>query len=173
MFYCSHQRAITVIEAFFFIFFKQRKLKYLAGSLTLWKSIPPEAVLGQVSQGVDVEAVGSRIQAVNGPINQASLFWELQEPDHPLDLPSTGQHGNRWAQISKKWKVNKKKKPRNPSEAAHRLHPRLFSLQSLNVAFGWLLMILCWGNRNNFPADSAQTISNLIECVLKVKPVNH
>lgn len=77
----------------------------------LWKSIPPEAVLCQVSQGVDVEAVGSRIEPVNGPIYQAGLLCKLQESDHPSDVPSTSQHGNCWAQISKKGQVNKQQTP--------------------------------------------------------------
>lgn len=39
--------------------------------------ILPEAILRQVPQSVDMEAVRSRLQPIDGPINQADPFREL------------------------------------------------------------------------------------------------
>lgn len=62
---------------------KKRQLEHL-----------PEAVKCQVPQGVDMKAMGSGLQPINGPINQAMAFRQLQEAHHPLDLSHTSHHGN-------------------------------------------------------------------------------
>lgn len=54
----------------------------------------PEAVQCQIPQTVDVKAMGSRLQPINGPIDQTTPFRQLQEAHHPLDLSQTSHHGN-------------------------------------------------------------------------------
>lgn len=57
-------------------------------------AILPEAIQCQVPQSVDMEAVGSRLQTINGPINQTAFFRQLKEAYHPLDASYTRHHGH-------------------------------------------------------------------------------
>lgn len=59
----------------------------------------PVAVQCQISKSVDMEAVGSRLQTINSPINQTLSLWELKETHHTLDASDTGHHGHCWTQV--------------------------------------------------------------------------
>lgn len=126
----------------------------------------PEAVQCQIPQTVDVKAMGSRLQPINGPIDQTTPFRQLQEAHHPLDLSQTGHHGNCWTQVCHKkntallkqcvcclwlWPCSHVFTPRSIQVVSDDTAVYLWNINALKMRLGSLPVIrLCCSDRNWF-----------------------